>query len=77
MDYRLITILSILTILIATFSGCLGDESQESNLQPLLSIEYPLNNQIVHQLVMISGTATEKDADKEIQYIEIQINDQP
>ena len=77
MDYRLITILSILTILIATFSGCLGDESQESNLQPLLSIEYPLNNQIVHQLVMISGTATEKDADKEIQYIEIKINDQP
>lgn len=77
MDYRSIAILSILTILIATFSGCLGDESQESNLQPLLSIEYPLNNQIVHQLVMISGTATDKDADKELQYIEIKINDQP
>ena len=77
MDYRLIAILSILTILIATFSGCLGDESQESNLKPLLSIEYPLHNQIVHQLVMISGTATDKDTDKEIQYIEIKINDQP
>jgi len=77
MDYRLIAILSILTILIATFSGCLGDESQESNLKPLLSIEYPLHNQIVHQLVMISGTATNKDTDKEIHYIEIKINDQP
>jgi hypothetical protein len=77
MEYTLISILSIIAILCTSLSGCLGDDSKNTNMQPIVFIEYPQNNQIVSQLVMISGIATDDDTGEEIQYIEIKINAQP
>ncbi len=75
MNKKLASLL-IFTILITTvFSGCLDSDSNDSNKKPKLTITYPLDNQIVSNLVMISGTATDPDGDEQIIQVEVKIND--
>jgi hypothetical protein len=64
-------------MLCTILSGCIGDDTQNTNILPTLLIEYPQHNQIVSQLVMISGSATDPNNNQELQWIEIKINDQP
>ena len=74
MEYKLLTLLSILAILSTLLTGCLEETPETTHIPPTLVIEYPQPNQIVSQLIMISGTATDENNNEDIQYIEIQIN---
>ena len=75
MEYKLLAVLSSITILLTAFSGCLEEDTQNTTLLPVVLIEYPQNNQIVSQLVMISGSATVENKNMEPRWIELKIND--
>ena len=75
MEYKLLAVLSSITILLTAFSGCLEEDTQNTALLPVVLIEYPQNNQIVSQLVMISGSATVENKNMEPLWIELKISD--
>ena len=76
MNKKLASLLIFTILIITVFSGCLDSDSNDSNKKPKLTITYPLDNQIVSNLVMISGTATDPDGDEQIIQVEVKINDE-
>lgn len=68
------SILIIVILLVPLFSGCL-DEDKDSNNKPTIVISYPVNNQKVSSLVIISGTSTDPDGDDDLVQVEIKIDD--
>jgi hypothetical protein len=75
MEYKLLVVISTLTLLCITFSGCLGDDSSEKNILPTIIIEYPQDNQIVSHLVMISGSAHDENNNEDLLWTEVSINE--
>lgn len=75
MEYKSLVVLSILTILCTVFSGCLGEESSGKSNLPTIHIEYPQDNQIVSQLVMISGSANDGNNNEDLLWTEVSINE--
>ena len=73
MDKKLIAVLIIVSLVVPLFSGCLGDDGVEPNEKPVVSINYPKNEMIVSNLVMVSGTASDPDGDDDLVNIEIKI----
>ena len=75
MDKRTFTLLIVIFLLISLFSGCLEDDSDELNKRPSVLIKYPLNNQKVSSLVIVSGTAFDSDGENDLIYVEVKIQD--
>lgn len=67
-----VLLISIL-LLFPLFSGCL-EEPSEINQPPVVSFTYPYENQIVSNIVKITGTATDPDGDDQIEKVEVRIN---
>jgi len=67
------SILIIIILLIPLFSGCIG-EDKNSNKKPIITINYPTNNQKVFNLVIISGTSTDPDGDNNLVQVELKID---
>ncbi len=74
MKHANIALLISILLLFPIFSGCLED-SPELNQPPVVSFTYPSQNQIVSNIVKITGTATDPDADGQIEKVEVKIND--
>lgn len=73
MDKRTFTLLIVILLLIPLFSGCLGDDSDDSNKRPSVLIKYPLNNQKVSSLVIVSGTAFDANGEDDLVHVEVKI----
>jgi hypothetical protein len=73
MDKRIIAIITIVSLLVLAFSGCIGDV--DSNEKPLVKIIYPYDGKIVSSLVMMSGTASDPDGNDDLVSVEIRINE--
>ncbi|MBU0496913.1 MAG: caspase family protein [Candidatus Thermoplasmatota archaeon] len=74
MDLRIIAVLCSVLTTVAILSGCLGEDTPQETGLPLVVIEYPLNDQKVSNLVMISGYTIHSKTDKEILGVEVLIN---
>ncbi len=74
MDLRIIAVLCSILTTVATFSGCLGEDTPKENGLPAIVIEYPQNGQKVSNLVMISGYTTHSKTGNEILWVEVLIN---
>ena len=74
MNKKLIAILTIISLLVTVFSGCLENEKEKNNA-PEVTIQYPIDKQMVSSIVMISGASSDLDSDKEIEKVEVKIDD--
>jgi len=75
MDKKLIAAFIVVMLTLAIFSGCLEEDSSESNERPVASITYPRDYATVSNIVMIRGTASDPDGDDDLVNIEIKIED--
>lgn len=80
MKYKLmiiLTIIVIITLLVGVFSGFFGQNFNLGliNQKPVITITYPYDGTAVAQLVMISGTARDPDAEDNISNVEVKIGE--
>ena len=73
MDNRLIVTFIMISLVVPLLSGCINENTVKPNEKPTVNIQYPKDNMVVSNLVMISGTASDSDGDKDLVNIEIKI----
>ncbi|MBS3748577.1 MAG: caspase family protein [Candidatus Thermoplasmatota archaeon] len=73
MKPKIIVFLTIILLLLSLFAGCL-DEDTEKNHPPEVSFLYPENDQIVSDIVKITGRASDVDGEGHVQKVEVKIN---
>ena len=71
MDKRLFALFIVVSLVVPLFSGCLEEDDSDLNERPVVEINYPRNNMLVSNLVMISGTASDPDGDEDLVSIEV------
>ena len=73
-DNRLpIIFIIFLLLVLPLFTGCI-ESNVEENHPPLVEITFPSSNKTLTAIVTITGIASDEDADKSIEYVEIKIN---
>jgi len=73
MKPKIIVFLITILLLLPLFAGCL-DEDTEKNHPPEVSFLYPENDQIVSDIVKITGRASDLDGEGHVQKVEVKIN---
>ena len=73
MKPKIIVFLITILLLLPLFAGCL-DEDTEKNHSPEVSFLYPENDQIVSDIVKITGRAGDLDGEGHVQKVEVKIN---
>jgi hypothetical protein len=76
MNKKLVTLLILIILISSIFSGCLDNNADDSNNKPGVTINYPIENQIVSNLVIISGAASDPDGNEQLIQVEVRINDE-
>jgi len=65
--------LMVLVLLLPLFSGCLEDQPDENQI-PEVSFVYPEENQVVSDIVKITGRAHDPDGIHQVQKVEVKVN---
>jgi len=73
MKPKIIVFFIIILLVLPLFAGCL-DENNEENHPPDVSILYPETDQVVSDIVKITGKATDIDGQGHVQRVEVKIN---
>ncbi|HMA82632.1 MAG TPA: Ig-like domain-containing protein, partial [Candidatus Thermoplasmatota archaeon] len=73
MKPKIIVFLITILLLLPLFAGCL-DENTEKNHPPEVSVLYPEDDQIVSDIVKITGRASDVDGPGHVQRVEVKIN---
>jgi hypothetical protein len=69
-----LTIIIVLTLVIGNYLGLFSSNFNFNNGKPTVTITYPVDGATVSKLVMISGTAENQDAGKDVESVQIKID---
>jgi len=71
---KITAILLLFILSVGCFSGCIEQGPDDSNKKPTVLIKHPVEGNVVANMVMVSGTASDPDGD--VLLVEIKIEDQ-
>jgi len=74
MNIKAIALITILLLLITSFSGCIEEEKKSQNKKPLVIINYPKAFSKLSKIITISGESIDPNGDNTIKLVEVMVN---
>ncbi len=71
---KIIAVLLAFAVILPLLFICFQEDKTSLNKKPIVEITYPYDGSVVSKIVTISGTATDPDANEDIQRVEITID---